>query len=287
MTDMLETHFASTHTDALPALEWVSVTPEIAAAMLAANTHNRNPKRQLRQYAEDMRSGAWRHEACDPLRFSSEGVLLDGQNRLMAVIESGCTIPFLVVRGLSPETQTVMDSGVSRTLSDVLNLNGEDHHQALAAVTRLAWDWNRGPGSLFKGKASNSQLLKFLDENPELREYSGQMVKGTGAACHLPPAIVGVLWWRFRQIDSDDADHFFSRLASETGHQETEPIYELRRTLKNANDGGVRGRRGLVNRTWLMAVTIKAWNAYRAGQTVRLYRWSPGGKSPEAFPTPI
>ena len=271
--------------DSLPIPEWVVVTPDIAREMLTTNTHNRNVKSKHHEYAEDMRSGAWRPESCDPLRFSRSGVLLDGQNRLHAVIESETTIPFLVVRGLSDETQSVMDSGVARKFADVLKLQGEEHHISLAAVVRLVWEWERGVSYLAKGRATNSQLLRFLDENPELREYSTNRSRIVGDSCHLPGAIVGCLWWVFDRIDEEDSEHFFSRLADDTGHEKSEPIHELRRTLHNSFNasGGARGQR---DRVWMMAVTIKAWNAYRAGNPVGMYKWKPGGKTPERFPEP-
>lgn len=273
------------NTSTLPTPEWVVVTPLMAIDMLASNTHNRNLKAKRHEYAEDMRSGDWHPEICDPIRFATDGTLLDGQNRLHAVIEAEMSIPFLVVRGVPVETQVVMDSGVPRRFADAMKLQGEDHHQTLAAVVRLAWEWDHGITHLTKGRATNSQLSRFLDENPELRDYSTQRSRTVGEACHLPASIVGCLWWVFDRIDEEDAEFFFERLASDTDHSKSEPIHELRRTLHNAAEG-VRSARGQRDRVWMMAVTVKAWNAYRAGETVGLYRWKPGGKNPERFPEP-
>lgn len=269
------------HTN-LPTPEWVNVSPAIAREMLTHNTHNRNLKRQHHQYAEDMVNGDWKPEICDPIRFSHDGTLLDGQNRLHAVIEADITIPFLVVRGLPNDTQTVMDTGVGRKFADVLKLNGEDRPTTLAAVVRLSWEWGRGISYLTRSSATNTQLLRWLDEHPELRQYSNQRQRSIGDSCWLPASIVGCLWWVFAQIDEEDADYFFERLADDTDHHKGEPIHELRRTLKN-NQESVRASR---SRVWLLAITVKAWNAYRAGETVGLYRWKPGGKNPERFPEP-
>ena len=59
---------------------------------------------------------------------------------------------------------------------------------------------------------------------------------------------------------------------------------ELPLLLTVANSKNVRGER---SQTYLLAITLKAWNAYRQGETVGLYRWRPGGAKPEAFPEPI
>jgi len=273
------------NTSTLPTPEWVVITPETASEMLTHNTHNRNIKAKRHEYAEDMRNGDWRPEACDPIRFAADGTLLDGQNRLHAVIDADIEVPFLVVRGVPTDTQAVMDSGVGRKFADVLKLQGEDHHTMLGAVVRLAWEWQRGVSYLAKGRATNSQLLRFLDDNPELRNYATNRQRIVGDASNLPASLVGCLWWVFDMIDDEDAEFFFERLADDTGHNKSEPIHELRRTLHNAAEGA-RSARGQRDRVWMMAVTIKAWNAYRAGETVGLYRWKPGGKSPERFPEP-
>lgn len=273
------------NTNTLPTPEWVVVTPDVASEMLVSNTHNRNLKAKRFEFAEDMRNGDWRPEICDPIRFAPDGTLLDGQNRLHAVIDAGVSVPFLVVRNVPMDSQTVMDSGTPRRFSDALKLQGEDHHQTLAAVVRLAWEWERGVSYLARGRATNSQLSRFLDEHPELRDYSTNKSRSVGDACHLPASIVGCLWWAFDKIDDEDAEFFFERLADDTNHHKSEPIHELRRTLHNAAEGA-RGARGQRDRVWMMAVTIKAWNAYRAGETVGLYRWKPGGKNPERFPEP-
>lgn len=38
---------------------------------------------------------------------------------------------------------------------------------------------------------------------------------------------------------------------------------------------------------WLTKNSHKAWNAYRNGDTVSIYRWRPGGAKPEQFPEPV
>lgn len=273
----------------LPDPEWVTVDPDIAREMLTHNTHNRNSKPKYHEYAADMLNGYWRPEIGDPLRFAGDGTLLDGQNRLLAVIEADMAIPFLVVRGLSTDSQSVMDSGASRKFADVLKLNGEDHNTLLAAVVRLGWESEKGISYIHKGKASNSELLRFLDDHPELRDFATQTQRTVADHSNLAASIIGALWWRFSQIDIEDAEYFFQRLGEEEDHTAGEPIFELRRTLKRSSDDA-RSKRAQRNRAWLMAVTIKAWNAYRehgnVAGTVGLYRFAPGGKHPERFPVP-
>lgn len=95
--------------------EVVEVTPRTAAEWLTLNRRNRRARTLLvSKYAADMAAGQWRM-AGEPIKFDTSGNLLDGQHRLSAVMLSGATVTMLVVRGLPPESQAVMDSGSART----------------------------------------------------------------------------------------------------------------------------------------------------------------------------
>src|SRR4051794_31155207 len=101
------------------------VTPAVAADMLAANTKNRTLRRTLVDvYAADMAKGNWQFTG-EAVKISTDGVLLDGQHRLEAIVQAGVTVPMLVVRGLPRATQDVMDSGAKRSAADALRLRDE------------------------------------------------------------------------------------------------------------------------------------------------------------------
>lgn len=264
--------------------EVIMITPEIASSMLAKNTHNRNARAAaVSAYAVDMRNGDWRWTG-DPIRFAADGTLIDGQHRLMAIVEAGVTLPFLVLSGLEASAQENIDGGVPRKFADVLALRGEECSALLAAVIRLATAWENGQRRTIghAGKFTNAQYLRTLEAHPELRRFAHEHARTISNHVQLPGSLVAFCWWLFASIDEEDAADFFARLGSEVGHEKGEPIFELRRTLAN-NAESTRGER---SRTWMIAVTIKAWNAYRRGDSVGLYRFRTGGAKPEAFPEP-
>lgn len=263
-------------------VEIVDVTPAVAGDYLTHNTHNRNVKpTAIARFVADMLAGEWQWTG-EPIRFAIDGTLIDGQNRLHAIVESGTTQKMLVIRGLPMETQRDIDTGTPRRLHDVLKLRGEVNASSLAALVRAVESWESGARrSIGHGNAAHSRCLRSLDAHPELRDLV-QPSRTVASGCGLPAAICGLAWWVFRQIDYDDAEFFFSRLGDGQSLVKGDPIYELRRTLQESKS--VRGER---NRTWMLAITIKSWNAYRNGDTVGLFRWRPGGAKPEAFPEPI
>ncbi|MDP2620568.1 MAG: hypothetical protein Q8P46_10395, partial [Hyphomicrobiales bacterium] len=69
------------------------ITPELAREWLEKTNRKNRPLSELKwtAYAVDMLEGRWQYNG-DAIRFGSDGVLLDGQHRLMACVEAG--IPF-------------------------------------------------------------------------------------------------------------------------------------------------------------------------------------------------
>jgi len=267
-------------------IEIIDVTPELAGSWLAANTLNRKIRpRQVKIYAADMTNGDWTWTG-EPVRFDTAGRLIDGQHRLHAIMTSGATIRLLVVRNLPPVAQQDIDNGIPRKFNDVLTLRGESNASDLGAIIRQVVAWNRGlPAADAATVASVHEMLRVLDEHPELRDVTKRAAVWS-RGIHLPRSVIGLLFWVFSRVDEesyDDALEFFDRLASETDHHQGEPIYELRRTLQAGTSASARSR----SRTWLTAVTIKAWNAYRRGEQVAIYRYRPGGAKPESFPEPV
>ncbi len=91
----------------------IDVTPVMAQRWLNENnTHNRPLyPTTIDAYALDMKRGVWalNHQG---ICFDEEGTLMDGQHRLAAVVESGKTVPFLIIRNM-PKEYKVNDNGES------------------------------------------------------------------------------------------------------------------------------------------------------------------------------
>ena len=263
-------------------VQLVEITPEMAHDWLGFNTHNRPLRgRTVAAYAADMKNGDWQWNG-ESVKFAADGVLLDGQHRLAAVAEAGVTVSMLVVRGLPGHTQDTVDGGVKRKFSDVLSLRGEKSAMGLAAVIRRVAVWESvgtvaGRSNL---APTNAQMLQVLEKYPWLRELNNS-ASLTAAKCDLPASIICFCMWLFTSCPDADEDitFFFQRLADFQGLEKGDAIYELRKTLESSRS--VRGERSEV---FLTAITIKAWNSFRAGKPVGLLSFKSGGARPEKFP---
>lgn len=102
--------------------EIVLVTPELATKYLSFNDGNRKVRQAWVSYLENViKSGEWKatHQG---IAFSEAGSLLDGQHRLMAIVQAGIPVNLLVTYGLPDESFSVIDSGIKRTDVDLTRL---------------------------------------------------------------------------------------------------------------------------------------------------------------------
>ena len=258
--------------------EVVEITPDIAEEWLKKNTHNRNVKRELVQkYADAIRRGEWRMTG-EAIKFNSSR-LLDGQNRLLAVIEAGRPITSLVVHGLDESAQEAMDTGARRTLADVFQLRGETRARALASLVVMIWKYENHleTASGARGYPTIHQALSVLESHPGLRDH----VKNPRALSRLgiTEQLASFLSYQTARIDPEDSAFFFDRLASGEGLEAGSPILALRNSLER--DRASRRPMSSVHR---MAMCIKAWNAFRRGEPMTMAYWRAGGRRPEAYP---
>lgn len=270
-----------------PSARVVTLTPVLAASLLAANPRNRD--KSNKNYGTVLRAierGEWKLNG-EAIKVTADGVLLDGQHRCMAVVDSGISIETFLIEGLPADTQDTMDTGKARSLSDVLQIHGEVNANGLAALIRkfrireqsglaVAAGTNSG-GTFFTIR----ELLDWLAANPWVREYVAPG-KAVSRSVPMSGSTAGFLMRVFDEIDRDDSEFFWARLADGIDLSGTHPIYALRKAL-NSFEESVKGER---NQRYLAAITVKAWNAYRAGDEVSLLRFRTGGAKPEAFPEP-
>jgi hypothetical protein len=112
----------------------VMVTPELATSWLKNNhPNNRKPDpREVRRLSKIPRD-KWL-DCASTIKRTREGVLLDGQHRLLAIVERGEALPCDVLHNAPPELVFVVDVGRGRTLAHMLKIAGFSSEGPLAAV---------------------------------------------------------------------------------------------------------------------------------------------------------
>lgn len=231
----------------------------------AGDVENRNLRRRVvAGYADEMRSGKWLITG-ETIKVDRSGALIDGQHRLNAIIESGVTLPVLVVRGLDRDVIRVIDTAVRRSAADSLRFAGFTHPnmEAIASVARLAVARDSG-GLISYGKVqkqvSHLAIIEWVTAHPEVKD-STQWAYSAFRKLGIVPSPLAYVHWRLSEIDDREAASFFEGLTSLSTEGAKDPRYVLFRAFANGehrtNPGVIIGR------------TFTAWNAWRDRQTIK------------------
>lgn len=177
--------------------KWEKIGPKRAEEYINLNTNNRSLRPGVAErYADDMRNGKWLRNP-QPIMFFEDGSLADGQHRLWAVIESGKTIDFFVVRDVKKDVALNIDTGIARTLTDNVRLAGLAPVSAFAvAIARMMHHGTRSAGAA----SSNAAKLELVNR------YAGHIA---WVEAHIPKkrtmgtAIVGAALGRSHMHEKD------------------------------------------------------------------------------------
>lgn len=264
--------------------EIVEVTPAMAREWLMANTSNRSLRRvAVTAYARDIAAGNWEVTG-EAVKFSEDGVLLDGQHRLAACVEADKPFTTLVIRNVAGAAQGRMDSGIVRKFADQLSLAGEPSPTVLSAVLRRIALWEAGlfchSSSL---KVTFSELEDKLHEEPQVRE-SVRFGSRQATAAGLHPSVLSFLHWLLGKAYYGEAQFFLDRVADGAGLPSGHPVLILRERIRRERD--LATRRNGVDPDATIALVIYAWNAHRAGERRTKLQLPKGGLTNENFPMP-
>jgi hypothetical protein len=273
-----------------PSVRIETIKPKRAAEILdEQNWHNRNLRTsRVAHLAAILSRGEWKLTG-DALVFDEDGVLLNGQHRLAACGAADMPIEVIVLRNVPRANQDVMDDTLARRLGDALTLRGETEAHALAAginwYARLGYA-EYSNQAFYQNDAqrpSIPQLLKLYDDNPGLKEALLQ-TRPLWKLLKLRPGPAIAVRYRLNLVDADDAAVFFDTLRTRANIPEGSSLLALLRYIDNERDR-TRSNRGGPDFKWV-AVTIKAWNAWREGRPVQVLQYSYSSIHRDTWPVP-
>lgn len=236
------------------------VTPELAREFLKKMRQNRRVSTRYVSYlARQAAQGAWMlmHQG---VAIDEEGHVIDGQHRLLAVLEANTTVPMLVVRGVPRRTMLLIDSHRPRTDVDSLNIAGVD-------VTPYRFQILRGMlrgGRLALPRVSRDELATALIVLKDAIDFIEQRVAVSDPSARMP--VLGAAGRAFFHVSHARLGVFLdvltgnARAAREAREAHSPPI-----TLRTFIATQVRGRPGPVPKL-LYYATEDAIAAFSAGE---------------------
>lgn len=258
------------------------ITPEIAAEYLKKNIGNRPASSQIvLYYCCQMQAGQWQGKTGEAIKFDTDGILRDGQNRLSAIVKAAMPIEMLVVRGIDPGAFAVLDSGKMRSAGDVLAVAGHKNYSKKSTLAKaiITYQTSRRSTVLDSGggrtnglnTTSTAAILAFVEAN-DLSEHHRRSVAYNYQWRMLPVSTWAFLDWLFSRINAEAADNFLTMLSSGVNiPDEKHPVAFARKALTNAM--AIAGTKAKPSYTYALIVT--AWNHYRNRRQMRAFHHNP------------
>lgn len=251
----------------------MSINPDKAKEMLKGNSMNRTKNAvYIRNLAKEMQSGNWAMTG-QPIVVSNEGVLLDGQHRLEAVVASGATVELMVVRGVDKDSFKFIDTGKSRSAGDVLSIEGYKNGVEIAGVAKVLMAYKNGQVGVSGGNGigsinkvsyglTNSDILAYIKENEKLvRECRRVADSCRKCGKFLTISDYALFFYILGDIDVVEAETFLHQVSKGNNLSEGHPILLLRNKFIDA-----RTFRRPYNQKAKLGMLFKAWNLYRQGR---------------------
>lgn len=259
----------------------VNFSPVQAARILdTINDGNRKvATSRVEQYKRDMINGSWRFNG-DMIRIDENGVLIDGQHRLSAVVRSGMSFEFLVVKGIRSESKHTIDTGKARTGGDALSIQAgvefADSHVINGALSAYVKYKRSGYSDSGSGhRLTNTEVLATYESHKELVDSSLSMMKDsvTMRGMLLPKVDMLFLFMIFSELDPDDAKNYLLKILTGVG-------LDFGSTEVNIRDIMIECKTGArtTNRKIIINSIIKCWNSIRRGGGIKLKQncvWRP------------
>jgi hypothetical protein len=253
--------------DADPRHEWRDISPELATEWLKLNTLNRPKKLQkIALYASDMKAGHWPRTGAT-ICFSRSGRLLDGQNRLQAIVDSGATVRMLVVWDLDDDIFDVIDGGARRTASDVLVIEGYEGWTATCGATAARIAMNMAGRRLpYALTYSPQNIRRFVNDHPDLMDSVQFIETVPRRPAPMPHSAAAALHFFMAQRDSDLADLLMTQLYRGDNMTADDMVLRLRNNLLGkVQQKAMSSSSDFTN---AMAAVVRVWNSRRAGRSI-------------------
>lgn len=264
--------------------EVVTVTPAMAETWLTTMGPNRRlNEANVARLEVDMSKGNW-FDNGDPIRFDRKGRLRDGQHRLQALVRSGKTYSFHLIRNLDEKALQIVDTGKQRSFGDILSMREGANAvsptlaRKIAATAKMVWHYENG-SILSSGQAvSHPELEATLRRHRDLPKA----VEEVAAGVVQPHALLAFVYTLASEIAPRKARQWLTQVQEGENLRKGMPTYELRAILLGQRGTGAKQQ---LRGPYLAALIVQSFNAFNRGDKTTLLEWRRTKKSAdEPFP---
>jgi hypothetical protein len=258
-----------------------TIGPEEAARLLENNTINRTIRRGNVAFFEGQLERNEMQLTHQGIAISESGQLLDAQHRLTAIVNTGIGATFLVASGLPDEVFKVLDSGASRSASDVLSIEKVPYAHVVAAAVRPVLLYEQAPNVGWSGAISSkigttTAIEAARRADPDTWAWAAKLGASRSYANLVVPSALTALGY-LAVTQAGYTREYIEEFADKLRHGENlepgSPILVYRNKVYGV--GVTRRAQGR------LADYIKLFNYYATGQTLKCFKAQPAPPMPK------
>lgn len=264
-----------------------TITPERAREWLDNRFEGQRKVRDahVQKLAADILNGDWLL-TCDAVTLI-KGKLGNGQHRCEAIALANKAAPALVLRTTDEKLFDVIDSGVTRKVSDVLQQYNFTHTPTLAAAGRLALQYQKGmvtragitpklkknQETLSEGVVTRSEVVEFCEAHrEEMMDYVRLLEGLSSGKNYLPQSMACALLLLVPQGWTATAKQF---IVSVYQGGKDDAAHVLRERLIRNKLSSTK-----LPNAYIFGILIKAFKAYREGLVPEVLKIGPQEQFP-------
>ena len=265
-------------------IEWVNVTPDVAKQLLGINydkQRNIQPSR-VDVYSRDMANGNWNPLASGTIQISSDGKVVDGQHRLLAVIKSGVTIPMKVEfgGGSAEGLFDYIDNTMARTAGQLVKTKNSNAVSALAksilciergatvpSALKGTYKYYKESGRTVSVAPTRIEVVDYARSNAPLLVEITTQAKKVNRAVGANPLTIGLAIWCIHELhDAYMLNEYISDFLEVSPMNRTIGFIQgsMLRKVSQA-----RQQRVTVDKNWTFGIFTYGYDSFVDGKTVK------------------
>lgn len=247
----------------------IMIGPTLAKLLLELNTHNRRiSPAVVEKYGREIANDEW-YPTPAGIGIDEHGVLVDGQHRLQAIVNTGATVPMLVVFGLPSNSQQKVDRQNRRSLFDVITLAGiTTDRKAVQIASVLA---RRSLGTTIPADSDVKQAL-LTHEDAIYAVIKRVPAHKAGVCAAGVMAALTIAW----EMDDDKTEQFIDKVVEPTQIANDDPRWRFWKWLQAPMRAG-----GHMRQVRDFKATCGCVNAFFAGRKMNQVREADDIEMPE------
>lgn len=218
---------------------------------------------RVKQYAAEMKAGRWQTDTGECIKFTPDGIMIDGQHRCLAIILANVSLVLTVAKNVDKEKATVLDTGKSRSIGDAMTIKkipcSNEHAAGITQYFQFVKEEK-------DAKLSNDLAIDMYLQDEEfwrgVHSLSTHYYKEISRMLNPSFIYATIAYLKKHSKHANKIESFYDEVCVD-GMVKNGTVKNFRKIINQAyND-----KKSNLNKAYMVAYFVKCWNAFLRDKT--------------------